>query len=441
MVAGKAHTRSVMPLPSGTVSFLFTDVEESTAIAERMRAAWPAVLGDHRQILEDAIRAAGGQQVDTRGEESLCVFRTAKAAVDAALAIQRAHARHPWPEGAAVRVRVGIHTGEPAVADAGYLGLDVHRGARICALAHGGQVLLSRTTRNLVADEHVLDLGEVALKGLTRPERIFQLVAPDLPRDFAPLREAHSASGVEGREADLAAAARAALIHPLTRLRARLGRRRAATPGLASLAWEIRRGLPGLEPPFREELAALAGDLFAAGRSAADADVYLTSRDRDALLRHRADISELAVFSPRAQSEVDATAARVLALDELRLRRTDMDAVARAVEEQLTVPVDAIALRARVRSAAAELDSAVAHAQGELGPHGARLRRTRWPGVYHDGNAYAVRRYDEVGVDRVHRFERAPDARAFHAAQRMQEERRRTVQGAPHDYGGSKRGS
>lgn len=87
----------------------------------------------------------------------------------AALAAQHAHARHPWPADAEVRVRIGLHTGEPTVADTGYLGLEVHRAARICGLAHGGQILLSRATRELVADEAARDLGEIALKGLSRP--------------------------------------------------------------------------------------------------------------------------------------------------------------------------------------------------------------------------------------------------------------------------------
>jgi hypothetical protein len=131
---------------------------------------------------------------------------------------------------------------------------------------------------------------------------------------------------------------------------------------------------------------------------------------------------------------------RLHALDELMRRREEMDDVARLTEAQLPVPADLSALCARVRSAAAGLDSALADARAKLGPHGTRLRRTRWPGVYHDGSTYVVRAYDEVGVDRLCRFEHAVDARAFRDARRMQEEHGRTMQGAPHDLGGSQRG-
>lgn len=416
-----------MPLPSGTVTFLFTDVEGSTALAERLRMAWAPVLEDHRRLVREAVRAAGGEEVDARGEESLSAFATARAAVDAALAMQRAHGRNPWPEGAAVRVRIGIHTGEPAVADTGYLGLDVHRGARICALAHGGQVLLSQTTRDLLGEEKVRDLGEFELKGVTRPERIFQLVAPDLGAEFPSPRTVGEPLAVEGREHELATAAR----RRLAGIRAALPRRRTA-PGLAELGWQVRSSLPGLPSAAREELAALAGDLFAAGRSAGDADIFLARVDRKLMLRRLAEHQELAVLSQRAEREVETITRRLAEIDELIESRRNLDDVAGNVRAALLEPEQLGQLRERVRAAGERLDAALA-ATVDIGTSSEHLRRTLWRGVYRHGNRYVVPLYDEVGIERVRRFERAADARAFRNAQRVQEKRQRTMQGEPHD--------
>jgi class 3 adenylate cyclase len=413
-----------MALPSGTVTLLFTDVEGSTALAERLRSAWASVLEDHRRLVRETIGGAGGEEVDARGEESLSAFATARAAVEAALAIQRAHDRHPWPQGAELRVRIGIHTGEPALADTGYLGLDVHRGARICALAHGGQVLLSQTTRDLLGEEKVRELGDFELKGVTRPERIFQLVAPELAAEFPPQREALKPLAVEGREHELAKAVR----RRLAGIRAALPRRRAA-PGLAELGWDVRKSLPGVPSPAREELAALAGDLFAAGRSAGDADIFLAGVDRKLLLRRLAEHQELAVLSRRAEHEVEAIARRLAELDELLETRRKLDDVAVAVRAE---PANPGQLRERVRDAGNRLDAAL-EARDDIRASGAHLQRTPWRGIYRHGNRYVVPLYDEVGIERVRRFERSADARAFRRAQRVQEKRQRSLQGAPHD--------
>jgi class 3 adenylate cyclase len=410
-----------MALRSGTVTFLFTDVEGSTALAERLRSAWPAMLADHRRLLTEAVLAAGGEEVDVRGEEMLAAFATARAAVEAALAAQRAHARHPWPEGGVVRVRMGIHTGEPTVADAGYLGLDVHRGARICALAHGGQVLLSQTTRDLAPNEQVRDLGEVALKGLSLPERVFQLLAPDLADGFPDLREPAKPPGVVGRERELVAAAR-------QRLRG-LRIRRGSAPGLAELGWEVRRLLPTSASPLRDELALLAGDLLAAGRSAGDADVFLDEVDRSVLLKRQTEHRELAVVSRQAQREVEAITRRLLELEQLVARRRDLDAVAVAVRNELPAPPDVSELRLRIAEATARLDETLAVVREEIGESAPHLRRTRTRGVYKVGNSYVVPFFDSVGVERPRRFETASDARAFKRAQRLQEKRQRDYTG------------
>jgi class 3 adenylate cyclase len=157
-------------LPSGTVTLLFTDIEGSTALVQQLGESYGEVLAEHRRLLRGAVAEAGGCEVDCRADELFAAFQRAGDAVRAAIAGQRALGDHAWPEGAILRVRMGLHTGEPAVEGGAYLGLDVNRAARICADAHGGQVLLSQTTRELVTrDAQTEDLGWFSLAGLTEP--------------------------------------------------------------------------------------------------------------------------------------------------------------------------------------------------------------------------------------------------------------------------------
>jgi class 3 adenylate cyclase/tetratricopeptide (TPR) repeat protein len=206
-----------MDLPTGTVTFLFTDVEGSTRLAKVLGAArYGEVLDAHRRLLRDAFRDAGGVEVDSQGDGFFVAFRSASEAVRAACGAQRALAEHRWPEGASVHVRIGIHTGEAAVVGEGYRGLAVHRAARICTSAHGGQVLLSGTTRDLVepdlpVDVGLRDVGLVQLRDIDRPEHLFQLVVAGLPETFPPPRApaprqvpAYAADLLE-REAEVAA--------------------------------------------------------------------------------------------------------------------------------------------------------------------------------------------------------------------------------------------
>jgi predicted ATPase/class 3 adenylate cyclase len=166
--------------PSGTVTFLFTDVEGSTSLlGEVGPEAYASALASHRTALRRAWHANGGAEIDTQGDSFFVAFARAGDAVAAATAAQEALADE------AVRVRIGIHTGEPLLTKTGYVGMDVHRAARIAAAGHGGQILLSQATRDLLAAEAVVvDLGEHRLKDLTRPERIYQLGSGS----FAPLR-------------------------------------------------------------------------------------------------------------------------------------------------------------------------------------------------------------------------------------------------------------
>ena len=180
-------------LPTGTITLLFSDIEGSTGLLQQLGTEYAAVLEQHRRLLRAAFAAHGGQEVDTQGDSFFVVFARAADGVAAALAAQRALAAHPWPPGAEVRVRMGLHTGEPARAGAGYVGLDVHRAARLCAAAHGGQVLISEATRALVeatlpSGVQLRELGEYQLKDLPHPETITQLLAEDLLASFPPLR-------------------------------------------------------------------------------------------------------------------------------------------------------------------------------------------------------------------------------------------------------------
>ncbi|MEP6909638.1 MAG: adenylate/guanylate cyclase domain-containing protein [Actinomycetota bacterium] len=179
-------------LPSGTVTFLFTDIEGSTRLLQQLGDQYGDVVRDHRLLLREHLCARGGTEVDTQGDAFFYSFSRARDAVSAAVAAQRALAGHTWPEGAEVRVRMGLHTGEPSVGDEGYLGLDVVRAARICSAGHGGQILLSETTRALLGNDlpdgvSVVDLGQQDLKDVQH-ERIYQLALDGGPESFPPLK-------------------------------------------------------------------------------------------------------------------------------------------------------------------------------------------------------------------------------------------------------------
>jgi predicted ATPase/class 3 adenylate cyclase len=173
----------VAALPSGTVTFLFTDIEGSTRLLHELGDRYVQVLAEHRRALRDAVAEHHGVEVDTQGDAFFVAFANASDAVAAAHAAQQALA------GGLVHVRMGIHTGEPTVTSEGYVGIDVHRGARVCAAGHGGQILISKATRDHVFETVELqDLGEHRLKDLRSPEWLFQVLAPDLEPRFPPLR-------------------------------------------------------------------------------------------------------------------------------------------------------------------------------------------------------------------------------------------------------------
>src|SRR2546429_8177119 len=182
----------MLDFPTGTITLLFTDIEGSTLLLQHVGEQYSNVLAQCRRVLRTAFQQFHGHEVDTQGDALFFAFARATDAVSAAVAARRALASHSWPEGVAVRVRMGLHTGEPQPTAEGYVGMDVHLAARVMNAGHGGQVLLSQTTRHLV--EHHLpegvslqDLGEHRLKDLQQKTHPFQLVIAGLPADFPPL--------------------------------------------------------------------------------------------------------------------------------------------------------------------------------------------------------------------------------------------------------------
>jgi predicted ATPase/class 3 adenylate cyclase len=211
-------TTETAGLPSGTVTFLFTDLEGSTRLWEEHPDATQAALARHDEILRDAIGAHGGAVVKTTGDGCLAAFATAPAAVAATVEMQRTLAAETWPDTGPLRVRIGLHTGTAEIRDGDYFGTTLNRAARLMATAHGGQAVCSGLTSELLRDElpsgvELVDLGEHNLRDLTRSERVFQIAVDGLDREFPPLRSLDAFPGnlplqttsFVGRESELAA--------------------------------------------------------------------------------------------------------------------------------------------------------------------------------------------------------------------------------------------
>jgi len=246
-------------LPTGTVTMFFSDIEGSTALLGRLGERYGEALLAQRALMRAAVSACRGVEMGTEGDSFFVVFESAGDAVGCCLAAQRALAAYDWPGGEAVRVRMGLHSGEPAVQEDGYVGMDVHRAARIAAAAHGGQVVLSDATRQLAGsqlagDVSVRDLGWHRLKDIEAPERIYQLVAPGLADGFPPLKSLGARSrlpvpmtALVGREPELNEV-RAALMRPGIRLvtltgTGGVGKTRLSLATAASLDQEFPHGV------------------------------------------------------------------------------------------------------------------------------------------------------------------------------------------------------
>jgi class 3 adenylate cyclase len=185
-------------LPKGHVTFLLADLEGSTELLGRLEDGYATLLADIRRLVRAEVRRAGGHEVDARGDEVFVVFEQAPAALEAAVAIQRAMRAGPWPDESDVRLRVGIHRGRPALTETGYVGIAVHAAARIGFAAHGGQIVLSAAVHSAVIDSladgvSLTDLGAWRFRGLPEPMALFEVQAVDLLADFPPLRSAVAA--------------------------------------------------------------------------------------------------------------------------------------------------------------------------------------------------------------------------------------------------------
>jgi class 3 adenylate cyclase len=180
-------------LPRGHVTFLLSDLERSTELLSQLGDGYPKVASTVRRIMRGAIRAAGGHEVDARGDEFFAAFAEAPNAVRAAVAIQRALAAEPWPRSAAVRARIALHSGRPTLTETGYVGLAVHAAARFCYCAHGGQIVLSGAAHGGVVDSleegmRLRSLGTFRFQGLREAEQLYQLESDGLLADFPPPR-------------------------------------------------------------------------------------------------------------------------------------------------------------------------------------------------------------------------------------------------------------
>jgi len=188
-------------MPTGVVTFVFTDIEGSTKLLQSLGDVYTEVLTDQRRLLREQWERWHGWEHGTEGDSFVVAFASPHDAVAAAVDAQRALVAHEWPGSASVRVRMGLHTGEPVIADDDYVGIDVHRAARIAASAHGGQIVLSKVTHDLVVDRlpagvEAEDLGEYRLKDLAQPEWIYQLAIDGASTAFPPLSSLETPSNL-----------------------------------------------------------------------------------------------------------------------------------------------------------------------------------------------------------------------------------------------------
>src|SRR3954469_11011842 len=171
--------------PRGTVTLMFSDIEGSTRLLRRLGERYADLLSTHRDLMRDAVERHHGFEVDEQGDAFFVVFASANDAVAAAGDVQQALVAHAWPADSEIRVRIALHTGEPDLVDGRYVGLDVHRGARVMAAGHGGQVLVSESTRALLDERvQVRDLGDHRLRDFSEPQRLYQLEIDGVPSEF-----------------------------------------------------------------------------------------------------------------------------------------------------------------------------------------------------------------------------------------------------------------
>lgn len=354
--------------PVGTVTLLFSDMEGSTRLLTRLGDRYVETLDSQRRVLRETWSAHGGTELGTEGDSFYVVFPVAEHAVAAVATAQHRLAGTTWPAGVPVRVRMGLHTGAPIPHDGAYVGLDVHRAARIAAAAHGGQVAMSAATAELVAGRlppgsTLRDLGVHRLKDIPQPERIFQLVIPGLDSEFPPLRTLgaastlpRSAAPLVGRNADLAALRR--LVRDGARLVTLTG---PGGAGKTSLAVELARALA---PEMTEGayFVPLAPVTDAAGMWAAIAStlgIPVEGDEATAVLQHLADRQVVLVLDNLEQvRKAELVVARVLdAGGQVRLVATSRRPLHVAGEQEFAVPT--LPLPSDLSTAAIEASPAV----------------------------------------------------------------------------------
>jgi class 3 adenylate cyclase len=384
-------------LPSGTVTLLFTDVEGSTALVRELDDRYGRVLSDYRRVLRAAVSDAGGHEVDCRADEFFAAFQRAHDGVAAAVSAQRVLAAHVWTDDVRVRVRMGLHTGEPSVEGGAYLGVDVHRALRICAAGHGGQVLLSQITHDLVsARVETRDLGAYSLPGLAGPERIFQLLAPQLRAGFPPLRAESEEQG---------------------RFRGTPSRARPDHQTLTDTAWQVRRMLSGTANRLQQPLAELGVALFTGDRALRGADDFLARVDEGRLGRRLAEQRKLATAQARRRAE--SLSKQISSVDHLRDRRNALDGLAVDISGKLGdlhADNQISGLRQRVVGITDEVDEALSQAARSLDALSYKLECTRRRGIYRSGRKFVVPFLDESGEERQRSFDSMTEARDFRAA-------------------------
>jgi class 3 adenylate cyclase len=379
-------------LPSGTVTLLFSDVEGSTLLVQELGAAYQDALAEHREILRAAVASHAGREVDCRADELLACFRRASDGVAAAIAAQLALTA----EGARFRVRMGLHTGEPELIGDAYIGIDVNRAARICAAGHGGQILVSQTTRDLVSSAvQFRDLGTYVLAGVEHAERIFEVRAPGLRTASLPLRAEHESS-TRGRR------------------RPRMRLRRGASSHLTETAWRARQLIePG---PLREPLTQLAACLFAADRAVHRADALLQRIDRNRIARRLAEQRELSLLSAPVAELAAGTDAKLACLDRLAEDRqivSDLGAEAAALLGRSFTAHAVDQIRERMKVATGTLEGQIEVTSEAHDALSYRLARTRWRGVYRLDALYVVPYHDGLGIERQPAFTDPVEARRF----------------------------
>lgn len=307
MVGTPATEPDVVAPASNLVTICFTDIEDSTPVLERMPEAYPDLIATHNQLLRAALGRHGGTELGTEGDSFFVSFPSAVEAVLATIEMQRALSNHDWPSGGSLRVRIGLHTGSPVRTSEGYIGIDIHRAARVKSAAHGGQVLISGATHELAAgllppEVEFNDLGMHRLKGLSQAERLFQVVAPGLPRHFPPPNTARERPGtlpvqptsMLGRESELRE-----LVQLLSRHDLRLitvtgpggaGKTRLAIEAASVTALNFSRGAVFVP------LAAAASPASVIGAMARALEVTATDRGLDAVIEYLRDQQALLVL-------------------------------------------------------------------------------------------------------------------------------------------------